>query len=169
MKKLMCLFFCVFLLSCQETVSEKTSESNVVVEEGSSKSTIKKSAPVGSDTVLVSGKSVVFFSINQEEYNRILKEEGQDPVINEILNDFSYYASEVVDSLNKVGFKTVLTTNRTFAIMKNNGQKNYITRDNNKGEFGVLLFDGVNEPKVDYGVGTDIDYFAMVEEYFKKK
>ncbi|WP_242919692.1 hypothetical protein [Pontibacter liquoris] len=169
MKKIICLFLSIFLISCQETVTEQTSESKVKTEEGSSNSTLSKNASVGSDTVLVRGRSVVFFSINQEEYDRILKEEGEDSGINEILDDFNYYASEVADSLNKAGFRTLLTTNKTFIIEKNNGQRNYVTRNNKKGEVGVLLFDGLDEPKVDYGVGTDIDYFVMVQEYFKKK
>jgi hypothetical protein len=125
-----------------------------------------ESSSVSSDTVTVSENSVVFLSINEEEYSRIAQEE--DSGIDEVLGDFNYYSSEVIDSLNKAGFKTILTTSKTFAFENRKGQRSYITRDTQKGKVGILLFDGKKEPKLSYGVLTDIDYLSIVEEYFKE-
>jgi len=122
-----------------------------------------------SDTITVSGKSIVFFSISQKEYDEVLKKEGEESGIDEVLDDFNFYASEVADSLKRAGIKPIMTASRTFAILKDNGELNYISRDSKKGITGVLLFDGETKPVLDYGVGTDIDYFTLVNEYFIKE
>ncbi|AMM52610.1 hypothetical protein TH61_17445 [Rufibacter sp. DG15C] len=122
-----------------------------------------------SDTLVIKGKSVVFFTLSQTEYDKIVKEKGEDSGINEVISDFEYYAYEIKDTLEKAGFNTVITTSQTFAVINSNGEKKFINRDLKEGKVGILLFDGIKEPTLDYGLRTDIDYLSVVREYFKKK
>ncbi|QHL87772.1 hypothetical protein GU926_10165 [Nibribacter ruber] len=169
MKKLLILFLFVTLLSCQRTDSQDTADKKQETVQASSIDPAKADSEKTSDTLTIDGKSVVFFSISQTEYDKIIQEEGEDSGINEIISDFEYYSSEVTDTLNKAGFKTILTTSKTFAIVNKQGDKRFINRDIKEGKVGILLFDGTKEPLLDYGVGTDIDYLSIVDEYFKKK
>lgn len=174
--KILLLSLFLILFSCHKTESINISETikNEVIAPKKSLALVPKrlnneTIDKGSDTITVSGKSIIFFSISQKEYDKIIKKEGEESGIDEVLDDFNYYASEVADSLKMAGIKPLMTASRTFAIMKNNGRKSYISRDSKKGITGVLLFDGVNEPVLDYGVGTDIDYYSLVNEYFEKE
>jgi len=158
-----------FFFSCQRADTQQTADTNKETVQITSEKAVKANSNKNSDTLTIDERSVVFFSISQEEYDKIIKEEGEGSGINEVIDDFNYYASEVTDSLRKVGFKTVMTNSKTFAFINNKDERNFITRDSKEGRVGLLLFDGIKEPMLDYGVGTDIDYLSIVDEYFKKK
>jgi hypothetical protein len=182
MKTVIC-FLCFLLsfsfFSCQKAAQKDTPETNGKAGVGYSdvisntvstngNDTDLGSGPVlGNDTILVNGRSVVFFSISQDEYDRVVEDE--DSGMDEVLDDFNYYSSVAKDQLEKAGYKTIFTISKTFALENSNRVRSYFTRDTQKGKVGVLLFDGKNEPLLNYGVLTDIDYLLMVEEYFKKE
>jgi hypothetical protein len=118
------------------------------------------------DTMKVSGKAVVFFSISQQEYDSIPKDD--DSGLDEVLSDFNFYAGEVADTLRSLGFETMITGNRFVQLKLDNGESRTFDRFNNTEHIvGYILTDGVKEPLVEYGVSTDLDIISSFDAFTK--
>jgi hypothetical protein len=114
----------------------------------------------------VSGKAVVFFSISQQEYDSIPKDD--DSGLDEVLSDFNFYAGEVADTLRSLGFETMITGNRFVQLKLDNGESRTFDRFNNTEHIvGYILTDGVKEPLVEYGVSTDLDIISSFDAFTK--
>ena len=121
------------------------------------------------DTLEISGKTVVFFSITKSEYDSIVTKAGTANEIDETLSDFSHYSGIVIDSLNKTGINSSISTAHFFKIINSDGKYSYFSRSDKEQIVGVIIFDGRKEPQYHFGVATDADYFDMIENYFYKK
>jgi hypothetical protein len=118
------------------------------------------------DTLKVSGKAVVFFSISQEEYDSI--PEDDDSGLDEVLSDFNFYAGEVADTLRSLGFETMITGSRFIQLKLDNGESRTFDRFNNAEHIvGYIFTDGVKEPLVEYGVSTDVDIISSFDAFIK--
>jgi hypothetical protein len=162
MKRIAAIFVFLAFIGCQE----KKSEHGTALKEGDFAETETYD---DRDTITVRGNSIVFFAITPDEYEAIVEREGKDSGIDEVLDGFSQYASEASDSLSEAGYETILTASKTFECLKDNGQKSYLTWDAGKGKVGVAVFDGRNEPKLDYGIKSEEDIYRFVNNYFRKK
>lgn len=115
----------------------------------------------------VDGKVAVFFTISQQEYDSLPKDPNSG--IDEVLGDFNYYASIVVDSIEQRGYKTMMTGSRYIQINLDNGTKKTFDRLANKESIvGYVFSDGMKEPRIEYGVGTDIDLLSSFNGFIKE-
>ena len=118
------------------------------------------------DTFIVSGKSITFFHPSENEINEMMKTEGEESGLNEVSEDFLYYANAVIDSLKISAIKAALTDSKIISVRLSNGNVVNISRQSGEGIIGVIFSDAAKEPRVEYGVFTDLDYWQMMEEYF---
>jgi len=111
-----------------------------------------------------SGRIVVFFGPNQTEYDSLAKEENSG--IDEILNDFRFYAHKVQPFLKAHSIKSTLTNADIIKIV---WLKKTITFERHKGAHivGIVLSDSIHSPRVIFGVDTDAGLRQTFSEYFK--
>lgn len=121
---------------------------------------------VNTDTLKVDGKKVVFFMLSQQEYDSLPKDPNSG--IDEALDDFNYYAEAVADTIRKAGYEPIMTGSRYIQIKLDNGTSKTYDRLADKGNIvGYIFSDGIKEPKIDYGVGTDIDLLTAFDDFNK--
>jgi|GEM_PF-790081 len=121
------------------------------------------------DTFVVDGKSVVFFSITNMEYDSLLKIGDKADEIVEVLSDFYHYSENVIDSLNKTGINCSISAKPIYKIVKDNGEVIIFSKAGKEHIVGAIMTDGKQKPKYYYGVATDVDYFGIINDYFNKK
>jgi hypothetical protein len=120
------------------------------------------------DTLKAEGKTVIFFTISEMEYNTLSR--GPDSGIDETLDDFNYYAAIFADTLKKVGYKPIITGSRYIQIKLGNGiYKTYDRLAEKESVVGYIMSDGIKEPKVEYGVVTDIDLLTTFNEFIGRR
>jgi hypothetical protein len=121
------------------------------------------------DTLKVSCRQIVFFMPTQKEFDAMVAKEGEDSGTNSIVEDFSDYMGRVVDSLKRSPWlKTTITNKHIIAVILANGQKTIVNRTKGDTLVGSILCDEVKKPQIDYGVATDTDYWAMIDNYYGK-
>lgn len=119
------------------------------------------------DTLKVQGKVVVFFTISQQEYDLLPKD--TDTGVDEVLDDFNYYAGLAADSMKRTGYETMITGSRYIQIKFNNGTfKTFDRLAGKESKVGCIFSDGINEPKIEYGVLTDLDLISTFNDFNKK-
>lgn len=118
------------------------------------------------DTLKVVGKTVVFFTISQNEYDS-LAQKGFE--LDELLDDFNFYAGEATDSIKKKGFQTIMTAHRFFRIEFADGRKMVVDRLSDDSNFvGCIFSDGIKEPSIEYGVATNLDIISKLDRFAKQ-
>ncbi|HXH18781.1 MAG TPA: hypothetical protein VNJ07_06820 [Chitinophagales bacterium] len=110
-----------------------------------------------SDSVMTSGNYVVFFMQNGDWIN----ETGAD----EAAADFSFFASEVLDSLDESGFSATFLIGDKITIGLENGTTFKI--NDPKCAMGVVLVSFGNEPELNCGVESAEGFWKHYKEYFK--
>jgi len=120
-----------------------------------------------SDTLLVDPNSIIFFTITQVEFDSL---NASDPKggLNEVISDFDFYASRLVDLLSKDTTRSVLYTDHRFyqlTINRTNFIFDRLERDANVG----MILNGTDRHKISWGVGTDVDMMQTIDEFFKKE
>lgn len=126
-------------------------------------------AEAGNDTLVVDGKSVVFFTITNMEYDSLLKSGYIANEIVEVLSDFYHYSENVIDSLNKTGVNCSISAKPIYKIVKDNGEVTIFSKTGKEHIVGAIMTDGKQNPKYHFGVTTDVDYFNIISDYFNKK
>ncbi|HAD81391.1 MAG: hypothetical protein A2509_05770 [Candidatus Edwardsbacteria bacterium RIFOXYD12_FULL_50_11] len=130
---------------------------------------VQNTKVIVNDTLYVKGKSVIFFSLTNTEYDSIVKNGGKTNEIDEVLSDFQHYTNIVIDSLNKTGVKCSISSKPIYKIVKDNGEVTMFSKTGKEHIVGAILTDGKKNPKFYFGVATDADYFDMIANYFYKK
>ncbi len=126
---------------------------------------VQKNVPT--DTIKVKGKAVVFFSLTQLEYEKLAEDANSG--IDEVLSDFNYYADAVSDTIKQYGYKPIKTESRYIqVILDNNTTKTFDRLSNKVHSTGYILTDGRKMPKIEFGVGTDVDFLLIFNEFNKK-
>jgi hypothetical protein len=112
----------------------------------------------------VSGVHVVFFGPARAERDSIARMEGLE--IDDIIDDFNLSAGKTAVFLNHAGIPSEFTESR-FIIVKV-GQATFRTFDrwSIQDPVGMILTDGVREPRVVPGRGTDRDLLIEIREYY---
>lgn len=120
------------------------------------------------DTLKVEGKVVVFFTISQQEYDLLPKDPNSG--VDEVLDDFNYHAGIASDSMKRTGYETTITGSRYIQVKLDNGNfKTFDRLASQESIVGYLFSDGVKEPKIEYGVGTDLDLLSSFNDFKKKE
>ena len=127
-------------------------------------------APVGAqqaaveDTLVVSGRAVVFFGPSDTEYMAMTDNEKN--AIDEELYDFLHYRIKALPFLESNDLQEFLTALPKIQIQLSGTESiTYIRRDFDH-LFGLIMTDGVNEPVVFLGAATKSELIRMFEEYF---
>ena len=119
---------------------------------------------VDGDTLYVRGKAVVFFGPSQSEYLTMTDQEKD--VIDEGLYDFYHYRGKVLTFL-KLNHIQEFSTGKLKIQVQLNGTENIIYYRKDFDHFvGLIMTDGVHEPKVFLGPVTDADLIRIFEDYF---
>jgi hypothetical protein len=116
------------------------------------------------DSNIITGKAVIFFGPSQAEYD-LLSEESEFE-INEILFDFYYYVENLVSSLEGAGLEYFIIDHAEIQIELTDGSRVSLDRSELGSEVGMILTDGERDPEVVIRLGTDIDMWLEIKEFF---
>ena len=121
-------------------------------------------AQIAPTPLQVSGVRVVFFGPAREERDSIAQNEGLE--IDDIIDDFNLSAGKTAVFLSRTGIPSEFTESR-FIVVKV-GQATFRTFDRRSipDPVGMILTDGVHEPRVVPGRGTDRDLLIEIREYY---
>jgi len=120
------------------------------------------------DTLNIDNYNLLFFHPNETEFEELLKENGEESDgLYEVDSDFGFYANKVYDSISKTDLKVKIVTERIIKYSTKSGIK-YLDRLKNKeGEYGVIFNQPNCEPRIEFGVMTDVGMFQELIEYNK--
>ncbi len=119
------------------------------------------------DTVNADNYNVLFFHPTESEFNVLLKENGENSGLYEVDSDFGFYSSKVYDSLAKTDLKVKFVTERIIKYSTNNGTKYFDRFKNKEQPYGIIFNQQECEPKIEFGVMTDIGIFQELTKYKK--
>ena len=119
------------------------------------------------DTIDLDNFNVLFFKPNESEYNELLKSRGENSGINEVDSDFGFNTNKVFDSISKTDVKVKIITERIIKYSTKSGIKFLDRLKNEKGQYGVIFNQPNCEPRIEFGVMTDIEIFQKLAEYNK--
>jgi len=119
------------------------------------------------DTLNIDNYNLLFFHPNENEFDELLKEQGENSGLYEVDSDYAFYANKVYDSISKTDLKVKIITERIIKYSTKNGIK-YLDRLKNEEHPYGIIFNSVNcEPRIEFGVMTDVGMFQELEEYNK--
>lgn len=127
-------------------------------------------APVGAqqatveDTLVVSGKAVVFFGPSNTEYLAMTHEEKD--AIDEELYDFLHYRTKALPYLTSNEIQEFLTARPKIEIQLAGAHSIIFTRREFDHLFGLIMTDGRNQPEVFLGAATQSELIRMFEAFF---
>lgn len=119
---------------------------------------------VDKETLFVSGKAVVFFGPSQSEYLSMTDQEKD--AIDERLYDFYHYRGRVLSFLKLNNIQEFSTAKLKIQVQLDGNESIIYDREGFDHFVGLIMTDGVHEPKVFLGPATDADLIMMFEDYF---
>jgi hypothetical protein len=118
------------------------------------------------DTLLVTGRTIYFFAPTPAEYDSVL---ASDSSFVEAYADFIFYAKKVCDSTRQKGIQAYISAAPFISIKVDGSAKYLFQKKLFKSKVGVVLVDGVREPKVILGVDTDEGWLQEIKKYYQLK
>ena len=119
------------------------------------------------ESIIITGKAVVFFGPTQAEYD-VLSEDA-DSEIDEILFDFYYYVENLITSLDEADLQYFVIDHAEIQIELMDGSRVTLDKSEFGSEVGMILTDGERVPTVVIRLGTDVDMWFIIEEFFVHK
>jgi len=119
------------------------------------------------DTLDIDDYNLLFFHPSESEFGQLIKIEGENSGLYEVDSDFGFYINSVNNSLSKTNLKIKFITERIIKLKTNNGLINLDRLENKEGPYGVIFNSNNCEPRIEFGVMTDIDIFQIWDEYLK--
>jgi hypothetical protein len=128
---------------------------------------VAPAARITQQPLVVTGAKVVFFSPVQNERDSIVRTEGMESA--RLFDDFDYYSGKVSAYLKRRGVGVIMTSAPVIVVQF--GEKSTRTIERNKltDFLGVVLTDGVQEPKLFLGVASDEELIPECSQYFRLK
>ncbi len=117
------------------------------------------------DTLYISNKMILFFSLSQKEYDKLSLDE--DSGIDEVISDFNYYSTKIIEVLSSQNIESKYISKKKFVLKYDNDDLFVFDRDKTDHIVGAILIDGKTKPKILTGVYTDIDYQVEINDYYK--
>ena len=121
----------------------------------------------GDAPLRVSGVHVVFFTPSRAERDSIAQGEGLE--IDDVIDDFNLSAGIAAVFLSRRGIPSEFTENRFVIVKVGATLFRTIDRKSIEDPTGMILTDGLHEPKIVPGRGTDRDLILQIREYFHLK
>ena len=122
-------------------------------------------AQTADTTLRVSGPCVVFFGPSRAERDSIVRNEGLE--IDDVMDDFNYYAGKTAVFLTRSGIPAQFTDSRMVIVKIGMATFRMFDRRSIQDPVGMILSDGVHEPRVIPGRGTDRDLILQIREFFR--
>ena len=116
------------------------------------------------DTLVVSGKAVVFFGPSNTEYLAMTHEEKD--AIDEELYDFMHYRTKALPFLKSNEIQEFLTARPKIEIQLAGAHSIIFTRRDFDHLFGLIMTDGKNQPEVFLGAADRSELIQMFKAYF---
>lgn len=116
------------------------------------------------DTLVVSGKAVVFFGPSNTEYLAMTHEEKD--AIDEELYDFMHYRTKALPFLKSNEIQEFLTARPKIEIQLAGAHSIIFTRRDFDHLFGLIMTDGKNQPEVFLGAADRSELILMFKAYF---
>ena len=116
------------------------------------------------DTLVVSGKAVVFFGPSNTEYLAMTHEEKD--AIDEELYDFMHYRTKALPYLKSNEIQEFLTARPKIEIQLAGAHSIIFTRRDFDHLFGLIMTDGKNQPEVFLGAADRSELIQMFKAYF---
>ena len=120
---------------------------------------------VSTDTLNISGNTILFFCISQQKYDSLSSNEKSE--IDEVLSDFNFYTDKLIKSLSSQNIKTQYISKKKYVLKYENDDLYVYDRNDFNHIVGAILINGKTKPKILSGVYTDIGYQAEINDYFK--
>ena len=120
------------------------------------------------DTLNIDNYNLLFFHPNEIEFKELLKKHGEESDgLYEVDSDFGFYANKVYDSISKTDLKVKIVTERIIKYSTKSGIKYLDRLKNEEHPYGIIFNNVECEPKIEFGVMTDIGIFQELTEYNK--
>jgi hypothetical protein len=160
MRIILLIFGILVIISCKQKVGEKA---ELKTENSTEVKTESKL-----DTLNADNYNLLFFHPNETEFEELIKEYGEESDgLYEVDSDFGFYANKVYDSISKTDLKVKIVSERIIKYSTKSGIK-YLDRLKNKEHPYGIIFNNLNcEPRIEFGIMTDIGIFQEFAEYNK--
>lgn len=119
------------------------------------------------DTLNADDFNVLLFRPSELEFDVLLKEVGEDSGLYEVDSDFGYYASIIYDSISKTELKIDIVTERIIKYSTKNGVRYFDRLNKKEHPYGIIFNSLECDPKIEFGVMTDINFFQELADYNK--
>jgi predicted RND superfamily exporter protein len=120
------------------------------------------------DTMNIDNYNIIFFHPNEMEFEELLKEYGKESEgLYEVDSDFGFYVNKVYDSISKTDLKVRIITERIIKYSTKSGVKYLDRLKNEEHPYGIIFNSVECEPKMEFGVITDIGFYQVLAEYKK--
>ena len=116
------------------------------------------------DPLRISGLRVLFFGPSRAERDSLARGEGLE--IDDVMDDFNYYAGKAAVFLSRAGIPAEFTESRVVIVKTGTAKFRTFDRRSIQEPVGMILTDGVHEPRLVPGRGTDRDLILEISEYF---
>lgn len=127
----------------------------------------RSAGQAGDAPLRVSGVRVVFFTPGRAERDSIAQAEGLE--IDDVIDDFNLSAGIAAVFLSRRGIPSEFTESRYVIVRVGAALFRTIDRKSVEDPTGMILSDGLHEPKIVPGRGTDRDLILQIREYFHLK
>ena len=117
------------------------------------------------DTLDGSKFNIIFFRPSEKEYDTLWEMHGENSGLNEVDSDYGFYASKAIDSLDKTEVKVTVVKERIIQFPGSNGPIFFDRLENGKGEYGIIFYENGCEPRIKFGVMTDVGIFQEYGAY----
>jgi hypothetical protein len=154
------IFGILVIISCKRNVENKA--------ELKTKNSNELKTESKLDTLNADNYNLLFFHPNETDFEELLKEYGEErDGLYEVDSDFGFYANKVYDSISKTDLKVKIVTERIIKYSTKSGIK-YLDRLKNVEHPYGIIFNNVNcEPRIVFGIMTDVGIFQELAEYNK--
>jgi hypothetical protein len=112
----------------------------------------------------VSGARVVFFGPTRPERDSIAAMDGLE--VDDVLDDFNYYTGKVAVYLSGQKIPFEFTTSTIILVRVDKSKFRTFDRKEVPELVGMILTDGIQEPRLVRGAGTERDLIAEIVEFF---
>ncbi len=162
---------CLVFISCnKEEKIENSGQNRANQDYINYKTSVNKSKKNETKNIIqIQKKSLVFFMINSNEYNKLIRNTGY---VNKyefdiMFRDFKIVANAAKSMLNKKGIYSMVTTKPSFEFTLSNGEVVVFDRESEDMIIGQIFFDGESKPKVEEGVIKRHNLRELIRAFFK--
>ena len=118
-------------------------------------------------TLQVTGPGVVFFGPTKAERDSIIRTEGLEAA--QVFDDYDYVAGKSASYLKGLGIVVEFTTSPAVLVKIGDQGIRVYERKKMADYVGVILTDGLQEPRLLLGVATDEELVAEFKDFFQLK